>query len=80
VTDQKRASLTWSLIEYYEKQKNYHRVEEVLLSFYQSLGHTQYTKDAAVQEKKIDVALRYVEFLKQQKRTVVEAENIPRGI
>lgn len=79
VTDQKRISLTWSMIEYYERQKDYHRVEELLLSFWQSLAHTRYTKDMAVQERKIDVALRYVEFLKQQKRTV-EAENILRGI
>jgi hypothetical protein len=79
VTDQKRISLTWSMIEYYERQKDYHKVEELLLGFWQSLAHTRYAKDAAIQERKIDVALRYVEFLKQQRRTV-EAENILRGI
>ena len=79
VTDEKRISLTWSMIEHYERQKDYHKVEEILLGFWQSLAHTRYTKDTAIQERKIDVALRYVEFLKQQKRTV-EAENILRGI
>ena len=78
-SDQKRISLTWSMIEYYERQKNHHKVEELLLGFWQSLAHTRYTKDVAIQERKIDVALRYVEFLKQQKRTI-EAENILRGI
>ncbi|KAN0098801.1 hypothetical protein V8E51_014464 [Hyaloscypha variabilis] len=79
VTDQKRTSLTWQMIEYYEKQKDYHRLEEILLSFWQSLSSTQYIKDTAVQERKVDVALRYVEFLKQQKRTI-EAEALLIGL
>ncbi|KAG0653042.1 hypothetical protein D0Z07_0724 [Hyphodiscus hymeniophilus] len=78
-TDGKRISLTWQMIEYYEKHKDYHRVEEVLLCFLQSLSHTRYTKDVAVQEMKIDVALRYVEFLKEQKRTI-EAEALLIGL
>jgi tetratricopeptide (TPR) repeat protein len=79
VTDQRRTNLTWSLIEYYEKKNDTYRLEEILVSFWQSLTRLGHTKDTTIQERKIDVALRYVEFLKRQKRTV-EAENILRGL
>lgn len=76
-TDPKRISLTWSMIEYYEKQKDTRRLEETLLTLWQSL--TRATKDSKSQERKFEVALRYAELLKQQKRTK-EAENILRTI
>ena len=79
VTDSKRISLTWSMVDFYERQKDWRRFEEVLVSFWLSLTSSSYSKDTTVQERKIDVALRYVEFLKQQKRTT-EAEYILRGI
>jgi tetratricopeptide (TPR) repeat protein len=79
VTDSKRLELTWSMIDIYEKQKDTHRLEEILVSLWQSLTSVKFQKDKTVQETKIDVVLRYVELLKQQKRTR-EAENILRAI
>lgn len=76
-TDPKRISLTWSMIELYEKQKDTRRLEETLLTLWQSL--TKVTKDSKSQETKFEVALRYTELLKHQKR-IREAENILRTI
>lgn len=78
VTDPKRISLTWSMIEFYEKQRDSRLLEETLVTLWQSLTRAN-TKDTKVQEGKIDVALRYVELLKLQNRTI-EAENILRTI
>jgi len=78
VTDQKRLALTWSMIDIYEKQKDWNRLEEVIVNLWQSLTRSS-TKDTSIQEKRIDVALRYVEFLKQHNRKI-EAENILRGV
>jgi tetratricopeptide (TPR) repeat protein len=77
-TDEKRISLTWSMIAWYEKQKDTRKLEETLVSLWQSLTRV-HTKDVKVQQSKVDIALRYVELLKQQKRTM-EAENILRTI
>ncbi|KFY35273.1 hypothetical protein V494_06061 [Pseudogymnoascus sp. VKM F-4513 (FW-928)] len=76
-TDPKRISLTWSMVEFYEKKKDTRRLEETLLTLWQSL--TRVSKDSKSQERKFDVALRYAELLKDQKRTR-EAENILRTI
>lgn len=65
-TDPKRISLTWSMIGFYEKQKDTRRLEETLLTLWQSL--TRVKRDSKTQETKVDVALRYAEFLKHQKR------------
>lgn len=77
-TDSKRIALTWSMIEFYEKQKDTRRLEETLVTLWQSLTRVS-QKTTKVQENRVDVALRYVELLKQQKRTR-EAENILRII
>ena len=74
-TDTKRISLTWSMIEFYEKQKDTRKLEETLVTLWQSLTRITHTKDTKIRESKTDVALRYVELLKRQKRTK-EAENI----
>ncbi|KAL5348657.1 hypothetical protein ACLOAV_006074 [Pseudogymnoascus australis] len=76
-TDPKRISLAWSMINYYEKQKDTRRLEETLLALWQSL--TRVTKDSNSQEAKFEVAIRYSELLKHQKRTR-EAENILRAV
>ncbi|RDL37292.1 Uncharacterized protein BP5553_04725 [Venustampulla echinocandica] len=77
-TDPKRISLTWAMIELYEKRKDTRRLEETLVTLWQSLTRAT-TRDTKVQESKIDVAISYVELLKHQKRTR-EAENILRTL
>lgn len=79
ITDEKRQKLTLSMIEYYERRKDIIHLEEVLVSYWQSLSMYSSTKDTTIQQKRIDIALRYAEFLRHQKREI-EAENILRGI
>ncbi|THV44928.1 hypothetical protein BGAL_0555g00020 [Botrytis galanthina] len=78
-SDSKRLELSWAMIEKFEKEKNTVKTEEVLINLWQSLTSLTHTYDVSIQEKKIEVALRYVEFLKREQRTV-EAESILRGI
>lgn len=52
-------------------------MEEVLVSYWQSLTFAN-SADATIVEKRIDIAIRYAEFLRLQKR-FEEAENILRG-
>jgi hypothetical protein len=66
------------MIGIYEKQKDTNRLEEVIVNLWQSLTRSS-SKDTTLQEQEIDVALRYVEFLKQHNRKI-EAENILRGV
>jgi hypothetical protein len=86
VSDPKRLELTWSMIDIYTKRKDTRRAEELLVWLWQSWTHYSYTqkdvkdvKDTKIQQQRIDIALRYVQFLKTHNRTV-EAENILRGI
>ena len=79
VTDDRRQKLTWNMIEMYERQKNYARLEETLVNFWQTLTLHSTSKDTTIQRRRVDVALHYVEFLKAQKR-IIEAENIIRGV
>ncbi|PQE21552.1 nacht domain protein [Rutstroemia sp. NJR-2017a WRK4] len=78
VADSKRIGLAWAMIETYEKEKDVVRAEEVLITLWQSLTSLTHTYDVTIQEKKIEVALRYVEFLKRQQR-ITEAEIILRS-
>ncbi|KAF7865884.1 hypothetical protein EAF04_006049 [Stromatinia cepivora] len=77
--DSKRLELSWAMIGKYEKEKNTVKTEEILINLWQSLTSLTHTYDVSIQEKKIEVALRYVEFLRREQRTV-EAESILRGI
>ncbi|KUJ18660.1 uncharacterized protein LY89DRAFT_683570, partial [Mollisia scopiformis] len=79
-TDPKRLALTWSMIDIYTKRKDTRRVEELLVSLWQSwTRHAHTHKDSKTQQQRIDIALRYVEFLKIHDRKA-EAENILRGV
>ncbi|CAD6445073.1 c42f2e4b-2fcf-4437-ac29-47625158b686 [Sclerotinia trifoliorum] len=77
--DSKRLELSWAMIEKYEKEKNTVKTEEILINLWQSLTSLTHIYDVSIQEKKIEVALRYVEFLRREQR-IVEAEIILRGI
>ncbi|KAJ8068259.1 hypothetical protein OCU04_003826 [Sclerotinia nivalis] len=77
--DSKRLELSWAMIEKYEKEKNTVKTEEILINLWQSLTSLTHTYDVSIQEKKIEVALRYVEFLRREQR-IVEAEIILRDI
>lgn len=79
VTDSRRLELSWAMIEKFEKEKNTVKTEEVLVNLWYSLTSLTHTYDVSIQEKKIEVALRYVEFLRREQRTI-EAESILRGI
>ncbi|KAI9641201.1 hypothetical protein NHQ30_010001 [Ciborinia camelliae] len=79
VTDLKRLELSWAMIEKFEKEKNTVKTEEILINLWQSLTTLTHTFDVSIQEKKIEVALRYVEFLRREQR-IIEAESILRGI
>ncbi|KAM0187431.1 hypothetical protein ACHAPC_004156 [Botrytis cinerea] len=78
-SDLKRLELSWAMIEKFEKEKNTVKTEEILISLWQSLTNLTHTYDISIQEKKIEVALRYVEFLKREQR-IAEAESILRSI
>ncbi|ESZ97797.1 hypothetical protein SBOR_1806 [Sclerotinia borealis F-4128] len=77
--DSRRVELSWAMIEKFEQEKNVVKTEEVLINLWQSLTTLTHTYDVSIQEKKIEVALRYVEFLRREQRTA-EAESILRGI
>lgn len=78
VTDPKRLDLTWSMIDIYTGRKDNKRVEELLIWLWQSWTHHS-QKDTKSQQQRIDIALRYVTFLKTHDRKA-EAENILRGV